>query len=98
MLSMKHVGVTNFQNHLIEQLQDQEFAQLWYESEAEYQLARKMIALRKNLRYSQRQLAKIVGTSQAMISKIESLQANPSLNLMKRIARALKSELVVSFR
>lgn len=87
----------NFRSHILEQLQDNEFKKLWLESETEYQLARQMIQTREKLNYSQRQLAKIVGTSQAMISKIETLQANPSLNLMKRIAKALNTNLIISF-
>ena len=44
----------------------------------------------------QRDLAKNVGTSQAAISRIESMNGNPSLSLLKRIAKALEVKLVIS--
>lgn len=87
-----------FHQHLWEELQDPEFKQLWLESEAEYQLARQIIKTREKLKFSQRQLAQKVGTSQAMISKIETSQANPSLGLMKRIAQALGTELMIGLK
>jgi transcriptional regulator with XRE-family HTH domain len=51
--------------------------------------------LKKNL--SQRDLAKKLHTSQSVISRIEGMNGNPSLSLLKRIAFALDLKLHVSF-
>lgn len=48
--------------------------------------------LRKSLRLSQVELAEIVGCSQGMISKIEKGTANPTLDLIEALAKALKTE------
>jgi transcriptional regulator with XRE-family HTH domain len=47
---------------------------------------------------SQRDLAKSVKTSQAVISRIETMSANPSLSLLKRIAKVLGTDLQLGFK
>ena len=78
-------------------LKNPEFRKLWKESEVEYQLARKLIEKRLAKNISQRYLAKKVKTTQAVISRIESMNSNPSLNFLKRLAIALDSRLEIRF-
>ena len=86
-----------FQDHLKELLKNPEFKKEWDDSEVEYQLGRKLIEARIEKKLSQRALAKKVGTSQAAISNIEGMDANPSLSLLKRIATSLNSSLEIKF-
>lgn len=86
-----------FQDHLTESLKDPEFKKIWKETEVEYLLSKRLIEARLKKKMSQRSLAKKVGTSQAAISRIEAMNANPSLLLLKRIANALNLSLSVSF-
>ena len=83
------------QNDLNERLKDPEFHRLWEESEVEYQLARKLIEKRLSQKISQRELAKKAKTTQAVISRIESMSSNPSLMLLKKLAAALNSRLEI---
>ncbi len=83
----------NFQTHLKQSFKDLKFKKAWRESEAQYQLARILIAQRNKQKLSQSQLAKKAKTTQSAISHIETMQANPSLFLLKRIATALKKPL-----
>lgn len=85
-----------FQDHLKESLKNPEFKKAWDESEAEYLLAKQIIEKRLAKKLSQRDLAKKVRTSQAAISRIESMNANPSLAFLKRIAAALGTSVHVS--
>lgn len=96
---MKYKGreVYTLQDHLRESLKDPEFRKEWEDSEVEYQLGRKLIEARLKRNMSQRDLAKKVGTSQAAISRIEGMDGNPSLGLLKRIATALDTKLQISF-
>jgi len=94
---MKSRAVYTFEDHLKELLKDPEFKKEWEDSEVEYQLGRKLIEARLKRKLSQRELAKKVGTSQAAISRIESMSGNPSLLLLKRIAHALGTKLSISF-
>ena len=84
--------------HLKESLRDPEFKKAWEESEAEYLLARQVIKKRLAKKMSQRDLAKKIKTSQAAISRIEAMRGNPSLSLLKRIAKALDASVQVSFK
>jgi len=88
--------IYTFQDHLRESLKDPEFKKAWEDSEVEYQLGRKLIEARLKSNLSQRALAKKVGTSQAAIARIEGMDANPSLLLLKRIAAALGAQLKIS--
>ena len=94
---MKTRSIYTFQDHLKELLKDPEFKKEWEDSEVEFQLGRKLIEARLKRKMSQRELAKNVGTSQAAISRIEAMNGNPSLSLLKRISKALDMRLTISF-
>jgi len=94
---MRNKLTYSFEDHLKESLKDPEFKKAWEESEADYLLATKLIEARLAQKLSQRDLAQKVKTSQAAISRIEAMQGNPSLSLLKRIAKALDVKLQVSF-
>ncbi len=55
-------------------------------------LANQILDLRMKRGYSQKKLAELAGTKQANISRLESGLANPTLNLLERIAAALEVE------
>ncbi|KKS45084.1 hypothetical protein A3J20_01090 [Candidatus Gottesmanbacteria bacterium RIFCSPLOWO2_02_FULL_42_29] len=95
---MKNKLYYSFEDHLKESLKDPEFKKVWEESEPEYLLAREMIRKRLEKKMSQRDLAKKLKTTQAVISRIETMNANPSLSLLKRIANVFGSNLKVSFK
>jgi len=86
----------HYQNHLQEQLQNEEFKKVWLKSEPEYQLACQLMELRLKNKLSQRNLAKKLKTSQAVVSRIETMTANPSLSLLKRITWLFNTKLVIS--
>ena len=85
----------NYDDHLKESLKDPEFKKLWEESKPEYLLADSLIKTRLEKKISQRTLAKKLMTSQAAVSRIETMSGNPSLSLLKRIAEALNSRLTL---
>ena len=73
------------------------FRREWEKSEAAYQVGRQLIQARIEKKISQRELAKKANTTQAVISRIESLSVNPSIELLDRIARALDKTLQIKF-
>ena len=89
--------IYTFEEDLAKRLKNPKFRKAWDESEAEYQLAAKMIEARLKMKMSQRQLAKKVKTSQAAISRVEGMSGNPSLSFLKRIAEALGTKLTIGF-
>ena len=103
MISSTHMKKKNrlvytFEDDLKERLKNPGFRKAWQESEAEYLLAKKIIDKRLKKKMSQRTLAKKLKTSQAAISRIETMQANPSFSFLKKIAQALDSRLSIQFQ
>lgn len=93
---MKNKLTYSFNQDLNQRLKESQFRQAWQASEAEYNLAKKIIETRLAKKLSQRELAKKVKTSQAAISRLETMQANPSLSFLKKIAQALDVKLQIS--
>ncbi len=86
-----------FQDHLQESLKDPAFRKVWEASEVEYQLSRQIITNRLKKKMTQKDLARKANTTQAVISRIERMATNVSVELLKRIAGAFGSRLKVSF-
>ena len=95
---MKTRKYTTFEEYLEKSLKDPTFKKAWQESEAEYQIARQMIKSRIKNKLSQRSLAKKAHTTQAVISRLETMSANPSLALLQKIATALDKSLMLTIK
>jgi len=93
---MKPRKYTTFEEYFEKSLKDPEFKKAWEESETEYQIARKLIEHRLKNKLSQSDLAKKVKTTQAVISRIEGMSANPSIHLIKRLANAIKQPITLT--
>ena len=89
--------IYTFEDDLKYRLKNTAFRKVWEESEAEYLVSKALIEKRLVSRMSQRVLAKKAKTTQAVISRIESMSANPSINLLKKIAAVFDSRLKISF-
>ncbi len=87
----------SYREYLNEKLKDPEFKKEWDEMEPEFQLIKAMLKGREEQNLSQRQLADITGITQADISKIETGEANPTLETIKRLAAGLGMTLNLSF-
>ena len=88
--------MSDFQEHLAEQLQNPAFAAEYEALEAHYSFARQMIAARIAAGMTQAELAAKVGTSQANICKLEHAELNPSFSLAQRVAQGLGKKLSLS--
>ncbi len=98
-LLMKYKGykVYTFEEDLKKRLKNPIFRKEWEDSEVENQLARKLIEVRLKRNMSQRDLAAKADTTQAVISRIEAMNSNPSIGLLKRLAEALGTKLKIGF-
>ncbi|HVM72107.1 MAG TPA: helix-turn-helix transcriptional regulator [Anaerolineales bacterium] len=72
-----------------EQMQNPEFVAAANELEPGYQIAR--LRIKRGL--SQTQLAKLVGTRQPSIARLENGSSLPSLSFLERVARALDARI-----
>ena len=83
---------------LAEKMKDPEFKAEWEAQEPEFQLIKAMIDARTNQNLSQRQLSEKTGITQSDICKIESGEANPTLQTLKRLAAGLGMSLDLRFK
>lgn len=88
---MRNKLLYSFDKDLKESLQNPAFKKAWDESEPKWKLARQIIQKRLAQKMSQRDLARKMKTTQAVVSRVETVNANPSLDLIKRFATALNT-------
>ena len=89
---------TNFDRYLEEQLSDPEFADRFRRAGEAWDVALQIAALRQSAGLSQKDLAKLLKTSQQQISRLESPgYAGHSLSMLRRVAEALHARVRVIF-
>ena len=95
---MKKGKVRTFQNRLREDLKDPEFKAYYQEERQALILAMKIAKLREKKGLSQQQLAKLMGTSQQAISRIESGEYEGfTLKTLEKLAEATGTHLKIEF-
>ena len=81
---------TNFDQYLEEQLQDPDFTARFEQAGEAWDVALQITTLRQQAGLSQKELAKLLKTSQQQISRLESASyEGHSLSMLRRIAEAL---------
>ena len=89
---------TNFDHYLEEQLQNSAFAARFEHAGEAWDVALQITALRQQAGLSQKELAKLLHTSQQQISRLESTgYEGHSLSMLRRVAEALHSNVRVIF-
>lgn len=78
-------------------MKDPEFQRAYDALEDEFSLATVLIAARADAELTQEQLAKAMGTTQAVIARLESGRAKPSTRTLERFARATGTRLRIDF-
>lgn len=86
-----------FDDYLQEQLKDPEFKKEWDDIQPEMDVIRAMVDTRIGQNLTQKQLAERTGIDQADISKLENGTRNPSLKLLKRLAKGMGMQLKIEF-
>lgn len=89
---------TNFDNYLDQQLQDSEFVARFAAAGEAWEVALQIAELRRKSGLSQKELAKLLHTSQQQISRLESPgYEGHSLSMLRRVAHALHARVRVVF-
>lgn len=89
---------TNFDRYLDEQLQDPAFAARFRRAGEAWDVALQIAALREQAGLSQKDLAKLLKTSQQQISRLESPDyEGHSLSTLRRVAEALHARVRIVF-
>jgi transcriptional regulator with XRE-family HTH domain len=89
---------TNFDRYLEKQLQDPAFADRFERAGEAWDVALQLAALRQQAGLSQKELAKLLKTSQQQISRLESPgYEGHSLSMLRRVATALHARVRIVF-
>ena len=95
---MKKGKVRTFQSRLREDIKDPEFKAHYEEEKQALMLAIKIVELREKKGLSQQQLAKLMGTSQQAISRIESGEYEGfTLKTFEKIAESTGMRVKIEF-
>ena len=80
-------------------LQNEEVAKEYESLSPEYEIKKKLIAMRKSAGLTQENLAEIMGTKKSNISRLESFKStnSPKISTLMEYARATGHELRVDF-
>ena len=89
---------TNYEHFKARLLTDPEVREEYEALESEFKLMRDILWRRSQLNLSQRQLAKLVGTRQPAISRLERGDGNITISTLYRIASALDADLDLSLK
>jgi predicted transcriptional regulator len=87
-----------YEDFKAELLADPEVRAEYEALEPEFRLIRSIISRRNELNISQEQLARLVGTKQSGISRLERSDGNVTINTLRRIADALDADLDISLK
>ncbi len=86
---------TRFEDIHSRWMKDPEYRREYEKLQPEFEIARAIIDARIKRKISQQELAKRAGTGQAVISRLETASAKPSLSLLQRVAEALGQKLEI---
>lgn len=86
-----------FRDFLNEELKDPQLKAEYDALEPEYSIINALIEARKSQNLSQQDLSDRTGITQADISRIENGTRNPSLAMLKRLAKGLGMQLKLEF-
>ena len=79
-------------------LRNREFRKEYERLGPEFELVRILIRKRLQKGFTQQELARKIGTKQSAISRLESGTYNPTMSVLRKVAKALGSKLEISIR
>ena len=89
---------TKYEDFKAQLLTNTEVLEEYEAIEPQFRLIRDILLRRNELNLSQMELAKLVGTKQSAISRLERGDGNTTINTLRRIADALDADLDISLK
>ena len=80
---------------LQEQLKDEAFKKEWDKLELRYKIIEQFLRLRIKYDLTQKQFAEKIGTTQAVVSRIENGNVNIGIDFLERVAKAFGKQIEV---
>jgi len=88
--------MSDFRKHLNKSLEDEAFKKEWDNLELRYAVLEQLIKLRNAYDLSQTELAKKIGTTQAVISRVENGTVNVGIDFLAKVAKAFDKKIEIN--
>lgn len=87
----------DWKEHKARLMKDPEFRAEYEALEPVYQLARILVQKRTERELSQTEMARLMGTKQAVVSRLENVATDPRFSTVQSIADALGTKITLTF-
>lgn len=94
--TIKKNKATDFEDYLNEKMKDPIFKRRYDEFGKQLEIAYRLMQLRKEKRMSQMDLAKLIGTTQGNVARMESGRQNFTVGILNKVAEAFDKDLKIS--
>ncbi|MGA9046131.1 helix-turn-helix domain-containing protein [Sulfuricurvum sp.] len=86
----------DFQQHLNESLQNEDFKTAYEQKELRFKIIDILLSLRLQYKLTQGELAKKLGTTQTVISRIENGSVNVGIDFLQKLANAFNKKIEIT--
>lgn len=86
----------DFQYHLNESLQNDDFKTAYEQKELRFKIIDILVGLRSQYKLTQGELAKKLGTTQTVISRIENGSVNVGIDFLQKLANAFNKKIEIT--
>ncbi|AFV96630.1 MULTISPECIES: helix-turn-helix domain-containing protein [unclassified Sulfuricurvum] len=86
----------DFQHHLNESLQNEEFKTAYQQKELRFKIIDILVGLRLQYKLTQGELAKKLGTTQTVISRIENGSVNVGIDFLQKLGNAFNKKIEIT--
>lgn len=86
----------DFQHHLKESLQNSDFKTAYEQKELRFKIIDILVGLRLQYKLTQGELAKKLGTTQTVISRIENGSVNVGIDFLQKLANAFNKKIEIT--
>jgi DNA-binding XRE family transcriptional regulator len=86
----------DFQHHLNESLQNEDFKTAYEQKELRFRIIDILVGLRLQYKLTQGELAKKLGTTQTVISRIENGSVNVGIDFLQKLANAFNKKIEIT--
>jgi len=86
----------DFQKHLQESLHDKDFKEAYDKKELRFKVIDILVGIRVQYKLTQAELAKRLGTTQTVISRIENGSVNVGIDFLQRVGAAFDKKIEIN--
>ncbi|HLD23067.1 MAG TPA: helix-turn-helix transcriptional regulator [Sulfuricurvum sp.] len=86
----------DFQHHLNESLQNDDFKTAYEQKELRFKIIDILVGLRLQYKLTQGELAKKLGTTQTVISRIENGSVNVGIDFLQKLGNAFNKKIEIT--